>query len=56
VVAVALHDGQDVQVAVAALLRSHHRDRWREEDPFTATRQQLGILKLSVGDRALSLT
>jgi hypothetical protein len=37
VVAVALHDGHDVRPEVAALFALTEADRWREEDPFTAT-------------------
>lgn len=37
VVAVALHDGHNVRPEVAALFAVTEADRWREEDPFTAT-------------------
>lgn len=37
VVAVALHDGHDVREDVAAHFAITETDRWREEDPFTAT-------------------
>jgi len=54
IVAVALHDGHDVRemwlhFAITEI------DRWREEDPFTATWTAVGIPKLSCGDRDLSL-
>lgn len=42
VVAVALHDGHHVRPEVAALLAVSEADRWREEDPFTATWTRCG--------------
>jgi len=52
-VAVALHDGHDVRDVAAHF--ATEIDRWREEDPFTATWTAVGIPKLSCGDRDLSL-
>ena len=37
VVAAAIHDGHDVRPDVAELFALSEADRWREEDPFTAT-------------------
>lgn len=37
VVAAAIHDGHDVRADVAALFAITEADRWREEDPCTAT-------------------
>lgn len=37
IAAVALHDGHDVRREVADLMAISEADRWREEDPFTAT-------------------
>jgi len=52
IVAVALHDGMMCESVAAAITEI---DRWREEDPFTATWTAVGIPKLSCGDRDLSL-
>jgi N-formylglutamate amidohydrolase len=46
VVAVALHDGHEVRPEVAALLAVTETDRWREEDPFTATWSEIGNIRI----------
>ena len=51
VVAVALHDGHDVRPEVAALFAMTENDRWREEDPFTATWTLVGDTRI-VGKRS----
>ena len=51
VVAVALHDGHDVRADVAALFALTETERWREEDPFTATWTAIGDTKI-VGRRS----
>lgn len=48
VVAVALHDGHDVRADVAALFAMTESDRWREEDPFTATWTAVGDTRIVV--------
>ena len=50
-VAVALHDGHDVRSEVAALFAITETDRWREEDPFTATWTAVGDTRI-VGKRS----
>ena len=45
-VAVALHDGYEVRPEVAALLAVTETDRWREEDPFTATWTEIGNIRI----------
>ena len=51
VVAVALHDGHDVSSEVATLFALTENDRWREEDPFTATWTLIGDTRI-VGKRS----
>lgn len=51
VVAVALHDGHDVRPEVVALFAINETDRWREEDPFTATWTAVGDTRI-VGRRS----
>lgn len=46
VVAVALHDGYEVRPEMAALLAVTETDRWREEDPFTATWTEIGNIRI----------
>ncbi len=48
VVAVALHDGHNVRADVAALFAISETDRWREEDPFTATWTVVGNTRIVV--------
>ena len=48
VVAVALHDGHDVRADVAELFALTESDRWREEDPFTATWTAVGDTRIVV--------
>ncbi len=50
-VAVALHDGHDVRSEVAALFALSEADRWREEDPFTATWTAVGDTRI-IGKRS----
>jgi len=48
VVAIALHDGHDVRAEVVAQLAITEMDRWREEDPFTATWTKVGDTRIVV--------
>ena len=51
VLAVALHDGHEVRAEVDALFAITEADRWREEDPFTATWTAVGDTRI-VGKRS----